>query len=166
MHSQVLAPESRRVDIARNILVTLILKAPNRLRSKALYTNSILLTLETMAWKSIKDRRRTELLCNNNKLLKIILKSWDNLIKTNDLKNIRKISISLHGFQKKSAQLSFGDFHNQKRQEYLSKVVDLVNKKYGHNIVTIGVLASIHKIKPIIALGHISREKEDGKLLK
>ena len=77
-HSQVLAPESRGVDIARNILVTLILKAANRLRSQALYTNSILLTLETMPRKSIKDRIKTEQSCDNNKLLTIVLKSWDN----------------------------------------------------------------------------------------
>ena len=165
-HSQVLAPESRGVDIARNILVTLILKAANRLRSQALYTNSILLTLETMPRKSIKDRIKTEQSCDNNKLLKIVLKSWDNLIKTNNLKNIRKISVSLHGLQKKSAQLSFGDFHNQKKQEHLSKVVDLVNKKYGHNIITIGVPASIHEIKPIIAFGHIPRETGKSKSLK
>ena len=111
-----------------------------------------------MPRRSIKDRIKTELSCDNKKLLEIVLKSWDNLIKTNNLKNIRKISVSLHGLQKQSAQLSFGDFHNKKKQEHLSQVVDLVNKKYGHNIVTIGVPASIHAIKPIIAFGHIPRE--------
>lgn len=45
-------------------------------------------------------------------------------------------------------------------------MVDLVNKKYGHNIVTIGVSASIHEIKPIIAFGHIPRETGKGKSLK
>lgn len=156
-HSQVLAPESRNVAIARNILITLILKAANRLRSKALYTNSVLLTIEMMSRKSIKDRIKTELSCDNNSLLKIILESWDKLIKINGLRNIRKISVSLHGLQGQPAQLSFADFHNQKKQEHLSKVVDMINKKYEHNIITIGVPASLHEIKPIIAFGHIPR---------
>ena len=62
--------------------------------------------------------------------------------------------------QTKSAQLSFGDFHNRKKQEHLSKVVDIINKKLGSNKVTLGVPASIHKIKPIIAFGHIPKDKE------
>lgn len=99
-HSQVLAPESRGVDIARNILVTLILKAANRLRSQALYTNSILLTLETMPRKSIKDRIKTELSCDNNKLLKIVLKSWDNLIKINNLKILEKSVLACTVYKK------------------------------------------------------------------
>ena len=44
--------------------------------------------------------------------------------------------------------------------------LDLVNKKYGHNIITIGVPASLHEIKPIIAFGHIPRETGKGKSLK
>ena len=159
-HSQVLTPELRSVENARNILVTLVLKAANRLRSQNLYTNSILLTLETILLTPIKDRIKIEQSCDNNSLLKIILKSWDDLIRINKLKNIRKISVSLHGLQTKSAQLSFGDFHNRKKQEHLSKVVDIINKKLGSNKVTLGVPASIHKIKPIIAFGHIPKDKE------
>ncbi len=103
----------------------------------------------------VKDRIKIAPSYDNNKILQIILKSWDNLIQLNRLQNVRKISISLHGLQKQSGQLSFGDLNNQRKQQHLSNTIDLLNQKLGGNVVTIGVSPNQNTIKPIIAFGHI-----------
>ena len=63
-------------------------------------------------------------------------------------------------------------FNNQVFKENLKNFQENVFGKIfeipilGHNIITIGVPASLHEIKPIIAFGHIPRETGKGKSLK
>jgi len=161
-HSQVLAPDSREVGRARSILITLILKAGARLRDKNLYTNSLLMSIEIMSRKTIKERIKINLSCDNKSLLQAVLKSWDSLISANKLQEVRKISISLHGLQKESGQLDFSDLYSQKKQEDLSKTIDCLNKKLGSNIVSIGTSPNQFRTKKIIAFGHIPIEEDLG----
>ena len=154
-HSQVLAPDLKEINSARSVLTSLILKAAVRLRFANLYTNAILLILETASKKPIKHRARIELSCDNKNLLQAAIRSWDFLIKTHNLKWVRKISISLHGLQKESMQLSFENLSNRLKQQKISSVIDAINTRLGKNTVTIGVPAQQLKAKAIIAFGYI-----------
>ena len=157
-HSQVLAPELRGVGQARNILITLVLKAAHRLRSKSLYANSIVLSVELMSRQTIKSSIKIEASCDNNSFTKPVLKSWDNLVKLNELKEVRKVSISLHGLQTETKQLCFSDLQAERKQQVLSRAIDSLNEKLGSNSVTIGVSPNQHKTKAIVAFGHIPNQ--------
>lgn len=79
-HSQVLALELQDVSNARNIMTTLVLKAANRLRSKDLYTKSILLTAILKNKEFFQKRIKAELSNDSSNILKYSLKDWDELV--------------------------------------------------------------------------------------
>ena len=161
-HSQVLGPDSKSVEVARNILITLTLKVATRLRAKNLLSNSIYLEIVLSSGKIIKDRAKLSLSSDNNTFLESALKIWDNLIRISKAKETKKISISLGGLQEESAQMSFDDLynHHKKKHQLLSRMIDELNKKLGSNMVTIGLPPKKHKIKSVVAFGHIPGVKD------
>ncbi len=132
-HSRVLAPELQSPEEAREILITLTLKATKRLRLKGLYTSSMLLSVDLKSRGSIKESVRIELSDDSSLILKHTLKTWDKIIQNQKLKKIKikKLAISLHNLQKESNQLTFGDFSEQRKRERISRVIDYINKKLG-----------------------------------
>lgn len=154
-HSQVLGPELRRVQGARNVLLSLILRAARRLRAKALYTNSMLLTIDTVNNEVIKSRIKLVSSCDNHSLVHAVMPLWDELVKTRKIEKVRKISISLHGLGQDSSQLSFDYSSGQRRQENLSKVIDELNSKLGQDAISQGLTTKQQLSKEVITFGYV-----------
>lgn len=156
-HSQVLAPESQLPEEARAVLVTLILKAASRLRSRRLYTTSVLLVIDLKSGKPIKERIKIELSDDSSLILKHALKTWDKIIQNQKLEKtrIKKLAISLHNLQEESNQLTFGDFNEQRKRQRISRVIDYINKKIGRDSVSIGIMPRVNETKQIVAFSHI-----------
>ena len=158
-HSQVLAPELQLPEEARAVLITLILKAASRLRSRELYTSSILLNIDLKSGRSIKESTRIELSDDSSLILKCALKSWDKITQSQKLEKIKikKLAISLHNLQKESNQLTFGGFNNQRKRQRISRVIDYINKKLGKDSVSIGIAPKTNQTEEIIAFSHIPK---------
>lgn len=155
------------MEVARNILITLTLKAATRLRAKSLYSDSVLLGISLKSGKSLKDRIKVPLSSDNNTFLEAALKMWDILLTGFKNPSIKKISISLCGLQSEPSQMCFDDLYNQakQRKQSLSKMIDHINKKLGSNMVTIGNVPKRNKTKSVVAFGHIpDLKKEEEKV--
>ena len=156
-HSQVLAPELQGVIDAKNVLITLVLKASSRLRSKGLYTTNLLLTIDLKSGKSIKESIKITLSDDSSTILKYVIKSWDKIMPNSKIGKIKKLGISFHNLQKASDQLTFLDFDEQKKKQRLSRVIDYLNKKLGINSVSIGIIPKKHETNRIVAFSHIPK---------
>ena len=113
-----------------------------------------------MSRQTIKSSIKIEASCDNSSFTKPVLKNWDNLVKLNELKEVRKVSISLHGLQEETKQLCFSNLQAERKQQVLSKAIDSLNEKLGSNSVTIGVSPNQHKTKTIVAFGHIPNQQK------
>lgn len=158
-HSQVLAPEQQLPEQARAVLITLVLKAASRLRSKGLYTTRIIIGIDLKYGKPIKESIKIELSDDSSLILKYALRSWDKIIQDQKLEKIKikKLAISVHNLQKKSNQLTFGDFSEQRKRRRISRVIDYINHKLGKDSVSIGIVPKRNKTEKIIAFSHIPK---------
>ncbi len=159
-HSQVLGPALRGVEDARNVLISLILRAAQRLRSKELYTNSILLTVDTISKEIIHSRIKLISSCDNHSLIHAIMPSWDVLLKSRKISKVRKIGISFHGLSRNLQQLSFDYLPEKRKQEKLSKVIDELNKKLGNGVIGQGLVSKDYQSKEVIAFGYVPDNKK------
>lgn len=162
-HSEVLAPHLMIASNARNCLLSLVLRAGNRLRARGLYTNSILLTIDVKQNVSFKSRIKVALSCDDESLTTAIMNSWDNIISKNNIHKIKKISVSLHNLQEQSSQLSFDMFSTKKKQEKLSQIIDNINNKLGENLVRQGLLSKQNKPEEVVAFGYVPKYASDIK---
>ncbi|MFK8040607.1 MAG: hypothetical protein AB8B67_04690 [Rickettsiaceae bacterium] len=90
-------------------------------------------------------------------ILKYVLKSWDRIIETSKIVQVKKLAISFFNLQKASAQFTFLDFNEQKKRQKISRVIDHINKKLGTNTVSIGIISKNLEEKQIIAFSHIPK---------
>lgn len=163
-HSQVLAPELRNPERARGVLLSLLLKAAQRLRARDLFTSNIIVIIETADKQSLKNKIRLEPTSDSSSLATSLLKCWDELIKLELTKvnsrsiAIKKVSINLTNLEAKTAQLSFSDLAAQNKtnkKQLLSRSIDRINTKYGCNTVSIGQLPKKNSKAPIVAFHYI-----------
>jgi DNA polymerase-4 len=160
--SKMLPPISRPVHKSRDILVMLIQKAASRLREKDLYASKVNLHINTIDNKKYKTNIKFNPSCDNFNLMKAILICWDQLVSKHKIKFIRKISISFYNLSQESGQMNFDalmsnkltkNVHNKK--EIISRTLDVINKKFGSNFVSLGLVKLKKKEQSSIAFGHI-----------
>ncbi|XVN43114.1 MAG: DNA-directed DNA polymerase [Candidatus Rickettsia vulgarisii] len=165
-HSQVLAPDLRAIESARNILLSLTLRAANRLRAKNLATSSILLFITTGNSKYLKARIKVEFTSDSVTLSNAALKCWDNLLSNNQTIEIRKVAICFTNVRAQSTQLDFFNLNmsndignnrenNLTKKNLLSSAIDEINNKYGRGTISLGQIPERHKQEPIVAFGYI-----------
>lgn len=176
-HSQILAPELRNPDGARNVALSLLLKASQRLRTRALSTSSIIVIIEMADQHSLKHKVKLKATSDSFSLSKALLKCWDELLVKSKLVTlginsnnnskianslvIKKVIINLTNLEDKPAQLSFSDIasNNQvnSRRQILSQSIDKLNAKYGHNTISLGQIPKKNSKTPLVAFGYIPK---------
>ncbi len=154
-HSKILEPKHRSAIYARNILLSLAQKATKRLRGNNLYCSNFTLSVKPIGGKTIKIQMKFESSCKEEYLISNILIKWDKLINNYDIKNIKKVSINLHGLRTNNTQLNLFDQHKNQTDKKLSNALDAINNKHGANTITIGILPKQYQKKDIIAFSHI-----------
>jgi DNA polymerase-4 len=149
-NSQVLAPELRDVSNARNVADRLLLKAASRLRRKGFYASMLSLSLYLESRTTVRNRIKFSHSCDSFVLKEKLIELWDDLVNRHDVLRVKKIAVTLSGLVDKSKVQP--DLFAQETTEIksdkttiLSKTIDLINKRYGKDTITIGVLPSKSK---------------------
>jgi DNA polymerase-4 len=156
-HSQVLAPELRNNNSARNAVLSLLLKAASRLRTRGLYTTNILLCISTADKGHFKKIIKVTQTSDSTILAKALLAGWDELIKCDQTWRIKKVSIAFANLQPESQQLSFDDLIAKKpnpKSRLISESMDIINAKFGKGTISLGHITKKRQA-PIIAFRYI-----------
>jgi len=152
-HSKVLAPELRNKNIAGVIIHQLLLLAACRLRIEKLHVTRLDIELLTTEGKTIKHHSRFDKSNDSITLNDKLSTLWENTTYKHPFNDLKKVGVTLSGFEDNSIQGSLFNKHNdeyirkQNQRERLSKALDDLNKKYGNNTVTLGIMPELLKTK-------------------
>ena len=157
-HSKVLAPELRNKNIAGVIIHQLLMQASSRARTEKLHATRLDIELLTTGGKIIKNYSKFYQANDSITLNNTLSTLWENTHYKHKFTELKKVGVTLSGFEDSSIQGSLFNEHNdeyirkQNQRERLSKTLDDLNKKYGKNTVTLGILPELLKTKPSIPI--------------
>ncbi len=157
--SKVKGLDQQEEKATRNIILDLLLRAMGRLRTKNLYVSRISVIIKSNSNRIYKNSIKIEASNDSLYLSKIVLKSWDGLDQVNKIKRIKKVAVSLKGLSCRSKQLTFFDFNNSQRGNRISKALDTINKKFGKNAISLGLVKLKKKEETPIAFRYIPDRK-------
>jgi len=142
-HSHVLEPKFRQVDLAQQVMSRLLLKAASRLRRLQYYAKNLSISFRTKNGLKIQGTKKFYRACDNITLLNEGTKIWNDLIKKNQIRSVKKISVTLFNLKKK-AELQpnlFATIHQQhltEKFESLSEAMDTINSRFGRDSIALG----------------------------
>jgi len=142
-HSHVLEPKFRQVDLAQQVMSRLLLKAASRLRRLQYYANNLSISFRTENGLKMQETKKFYRACDNITLLNEGTKIWNDLIKKNRIRSVKKISVTLFNLKKK-AELQpnlFATIHQQhltEKFESLSEAMDTINSRFGRDSIALG----------------------------
>ena len=142
-HSHVLEPKFRQVDLAQQVMSRLLLKAASRLRRLQYYANNLSISFRTENGLKMQGTKKFYRACDNITLLNEGTKIWNDLIKKNRIRSVKKISVTLFNLKKK-AELQpnlFATIHQQhltEKFESLSEAMDTINSRFGRDSIALG----------------------------
>ena len=142
-HSHVLEPKFRQVDLAQQVMSRLLLKAASRLRRLQYYAKNLSISFRTENGLKMQGTKKFYRACDNITLLNEGTKIWNDLIKKNQIRSVKKISVTLFNLKKK-AELQpdlFATIHQQhptERFESLSEAMDTINSRFGRDSIALG----------------------------
>ena len=156
--SRVLIQEERQLSEARKIAMALILKAAFRAREQQLLASQIICQIDLANKRTYKQSFKITATNDNQSLSQCILSYWDQTFDGIKELQIKKISITLSNLAPDSGQLCLMDSNNQKKRDYISKAIDDLNRKFGTNMVSIGLVKLKKKEHNAIAFGNIPKQ--------
>ena len=142
-HSHVLEPKFRQVDLAQQVMSRLLLKAASRLRRLQYYANNLSISFRTENGLKMQGTKKFYRACDNITLLNEGTKIWNDLIKKNQIRSVKKISVTLFNLKKKTELQPdlFTTIHQQhltERFESLSEAMDTINSRFGRDSIALG----------------------------
>lgn len=155
--SQVLGPELRNKEGARNILLSLVFKAATRLRAKALLTNNVAINLKLQGQGKLSKRLKTPFINDSQSLSSLLLKLFDELTINNDKLVVHQVSIGFNNLRSDTGQLELAIDKNKQKHNKLSLLMDTINAKYGSDFIRIGLLKCSNKTQDCAAFGYIPK---------
>lgn len=155
--SQVLGPELRNKEGARNILLSLVFKAATRLRAKALLTNNVAINLKLQGQGKLSKRLKTPFINDSQSLSSLLLKLFDELTINNDKLVVHQVSIGFNNLRSDTGQLELAIDKNKQKNNKLSLLMDTINAKYGSDFIRIGLLKGSNKTQDCAAFGYIPK---------
>jgi DNA polymerase-4 len=145
-HSHVLDPKFRTQTKALIVAQRLMLKTSGRLRRYGFYAKSMSLSIRSSSGKRIFLKHSFYRACDNFSFMKNLFELWQKA--TSQLaknEKVKKISIVLFDLvDSESIQPEIFDFSSEnnskkiKKQENLSKAMDLINAKFGRDSIVMG----------------------------
>ena len=142
-HSHVLEPKFRQVDLAQQVMSRLLLKAASRLRRLQYYAKNLSISFRTENGLKMQGTKKFYRACDNITLLNEGTKIWNDLIKKNQIRSVKKISVTLFNLKKKTELQPdlFTTIHQQhltERFESLSEAMDTINSRFGRDSIALG----------------------------
>ena len=146
-NSQVLAPKLRSQSKAKEVAYRLLQKAASRMRREEFQATRQILAIELESGEVYKHAIKFSHCADSFNLLSMLTKSWDALMGKLRLPKIKKISITLAGLIKNTniQPELFAETQGRKDTTRLLTAIDLLNKKFGRDTVSIGVLPDANK---------------------
>lgn len=157
--SRVLTAEESSSKTSREVLMHLSLKAAQRLRFKEKTTNKVSIELKLHDKRILKASKKITRGNDSITISKAILTCFDDLLKNSHFKTIQKVSLVLSNIEDPTQQRSLFDFTNTKKKDSISKVLDVINTKFGTNSVSLGLVNLTKHEHDSIAFNHIPRTK-------
>ena len=142
-HSHVLEPKFRQADLAQQVMSRLLLKAASRLRRLQYYAKNLSISFRTENGLRMQGTKKFYRACDNITLLNEGTKIWNDLIKKNQIRSVKKISVTLFNLKKKTELQPdlFTTIHQQhltERFESLSEAMDTINSRFGRDSIALG----------------------------
>ena len=142
-HSHVLEPKFRQVDLAQQVMSRLLLKAASRLRRLQYYANNLNISFRTENGLKMQGTKKFYRACDNITLLNKGTKIWNDLIKKNQIRSVKKISVTLFNLKKKTELqpnlfATVDQQHLTERFESLSEAMDTINSRFGRDSIALG----------------------------
>ena len=142
-HSHVLEPKFRQVDLAQQVMSRLLLKAASRLRRLQYYANNLSISFRTENGLKMQGTKKFYRACDNITLLNEGTKIWNDLIKKNQIRSVKKISVTLFNLKKKTELqpnlfATVDQQHLTERFESLSEAMDTINSRFGRDSIALG----------------------------
>ncbi len=157
-HSHVLAPEHRSAAMAGVVVRRLLLKAASRLRRLGCYATRLDLGARIDHGPRVEFGARFEPVCDNFALLEALAGLWNTLREKTSAARFKQVSVTLHGLvpEEELRQLhlfngatadptvpaasSPAEQARRKLRERLSEAMETVNRRFGRDAVTVGVM--------------------------
>jgi DNA polymerase-4 len=147
-HSHVLAPELRGQEQARYVARRLTLKAASRLRRLGFYAGSLFLSVRIEQGGHWTEEAKCYRAQDNVSFVEMLESLWSRMSKETKCARIKKISISLNELlSAKAAEqpelfdvLPSVNLLRRKKAERLSFAMDKLNKRYGRDTVSLGII--------------------------
>ena len=142
-HSHVLEPKFRQVDLAQQVMSRLLLKAASRLRRLQYYAKNLSISFRTENGLKMQGTKKFYRACDNITLLNEGTKIWNDLIKKNQIRSVKKISVTLFNLKKKTELqpnlfATVDQQHLTERFESLSEAMDTINSRFGRDSIALG----------------------------
>jgi DNA polymerase-4 len=146
-NSQVLAPKLRSQSKAKEVAYRLLQKATSRMRKQEGQATRQILAIELESGEVYKHAIKFSHCADSFNLLSMLTKSWDALMGRLRFPKIKKISITLAGLIKNTniQPKLFVQTQGRNDTTRLLTTIDLLNKKFGRDAVSIGVLPDANK---------------------
>ena len=140
-HSHVMAPELRHPEKARAVGRKLTAKLASRLRRMGLVASKMSLSIKFEEEGFFK----LSLLCDrvNDSLtfLTLFQEMWKQMINHTGIVKLKKLSVIFSELEEcMSQQYELFTDHSREKGKKISKVLDLINQKYGKDSVSLGIL--------------------------
>jgi len=156
--SRVLIQEERQLSEARKVAMALILKAAFRAREKQLLASTIICQIDLVNTQIHKQSFKINTTNDSTTLSQCIMRYWDKTFSSIKNMQLKKISITLTNLEPDSGQLCLMDLNNQKKRQYISKAIDDLNRKFGTNMVSLGLVNLKKQEHSAIAFGNIPKQ--------
>ena len=156
--SRVLIQEERQLSEARKVAMALILKAAFRAREKQLLASTIICQIDLVNTQIHKQSFKINTTNDSTTLSQCIMRYWDKTFSSIKNVQLKKISITLTNLEPDSGQLCLMDLNNQKKRQYISKAIDDLNRKFGTNMVSLGLVNLKKQEHSAIAFDNIPKQ--------
>jgi len=152
-HSHILEPAFRPAALAVHVGQRLLLKAASRLRRTEFVTAQMVVSLRFESGEKRRAHVEFQPVCDNAALMHAFMVLWNLLVPSDEPRRIKKVAISLlkitPQWQKErqvdlfawaDAAQEVPSVDERKKQEKLSRAMDVLNQRYGRDTVVQGFL--------------------------
>jgi len=152
-HSHILEPVFRPAALAVHVGQRLLLKAASRLRRTEFVTAQMVVSLRFESGEKRRAQVKFQPVCDNAALMHAFMVLWNLLVPSDEPRRIKKVAISLlkitPQWQKErqvdlfawaDAAQEVPSVDERKKQEKLSRAMDVLNQRYGRDTVVQGFL--------------------------
>lgn len=139
-HSQVLAPELRDPEKARDVGRKLTAKAASRLRSLGLAASRVSLSIALERREFFELCAACDRIDDTLTFLSLFQEMWEAILSHTGAARIKKVGVVFSKLEPSvSQQYEFFTDHSKEKGKKISQTIDLIHEKYGKEAISLGL---------------------------